>query len=97
MDLSKVKGIKCGDCCGCQIHCVDYHTNTWCGPRVHKDTKTEGKSDVRALLTNVEEDLSLDHEGNLVTVDDDFSQTEMIRGLTQQGVKEVLKTEVQKT
>jgi hypothetical protein len=28
MDLSKVKGIKCADCCGCQKHCVDYRTNT---------------------------------------------------------------------
>ncbi len=28
MDLSKVKGTKCADCCGCQIHYVDYHTNT---------------------------------------------------------------------
>jgi ABC-type dipeptide/oligopeptide/nickel transport system permease component len=75
---------------------VDYHTNTWCGPRFHKDVKTSGKSDVRALLTNVEEDLYLDHEGNLVTVDDDFSQTEMIHGLAQQAVQQVLKTEVQK-
>jgi hypothetical protein len=49
----------------------DYLTNTWCGPRFHKDTKTVGKSDVRALLTYVD----------LVTVDDDFSQDEMIRGL----------------
>ncbi len=96
MDLSKVKGTKCADCCGCQIHCVDYRTNTWRGPRFHKDVKTEGKSDVRALLTNVEEDLYLDHEGNLVTVDDDFSQAEMMRGLAQQVVKQVLKTEVQK-
>jgi hypothetical protein len=55
MDLSKVKGTKCAGCCGCQIHCVDYHTNTWHGPRFHKDAKTSGKSDVRALLTNVEE------------------------------------------
>jgi hypothetical protein len=81
MDLSKVKGTKCADCCGCQIHCVDYHTNTWSGPRFHEDAKTAGKSDVRALLTNVEEDLYLDHEGNLVTVDDDFSQDEMMHGL----------------
>ncbi len=29
-----------------------------------------------------------------ITVDDDFSQAEMIRGLAQQGVQEVLKTEV---
>jgi hypothetical protein len=75
---------------------VDYHTNTLCGPRFHKDTKTTGKSDVRALLTNVEEDLYLDHEGNLVTVDDDFSQAEMMHGLPQQAVYQVLKTEVQK-
>jgi hypothetical protein len=96
MDLSKVKGTKCADCCGCQIHCVDYRTNTWCGPRFHKDAKTTGKSDVRDLLTNVEEDLYLDHEGNLVTVDDDFSQAEMMRGLAQQDMQQDLKTEVQK-
>jgi hypothetical protein len=47
-------------------------------------------------LTNVEEDLYLDHEGNLVTVDDDFSQAEMMRGLAQQVVQHTLKTEVQK-
>jgi hypothetical protein len=47
-------------------------------------------------LTNVEEDLYLDHEGNLVTVDDDFSQAEMMRGLAQQVVHQVLKTEVKK-
>ncbi len=94
MDLSKVKGTKCADCCGCQIHCVDYHTNTWRGPRFHKDTETVGKSDVRALLANVEEDLYLDHEGNLVTLDDDFSQSEMMRGLAQEAVQQVLKTEV---
>jgi hypothetical protein len=47
-------------------------------------------------LTNVEEDLYLDHEGNLVTVDDDFSQAEMMRGLAQQAVQQALKTEVQK-
>jgi hypothetical protein len=85
MDLSKVKGTKCADCYGCQLHCVDYRTNTWCGPRFHKDAKTAGKSDVRALLTNVEEDLYMDHEGNLVTVDDDFSQAEMMCGLAQQA------------
>ncbi len=96
MDLSKVKGTKCADCCGCQIHCVDYHTNTWRGPRFHKDSKTAEKSDVRSLLTNVEEDLYLDHEGNLVTVDADFSQVEMMRGLTEQTVQQVLKTEVKK-
>jgi hypothetical protein len=93
MDLSKVKGTKCDDCCGCQIHCVDYHT-TWCGPRFHKHTKTAGKSDVRELLTNVEEDVYLDHEGNLVTVDDDFSQSEMMDGLAQQPLQQTLKTEV---
>ncbi len=60
MDLSKVKGTKCANCCGCQIHCVDYRTNT-----------------------------------NLVTVDDDFSQAKMMRGLAQQAVQQVLKTEVQ--
>ncbi len=65
---------------------MDYRTNTWRGPRFHKDAKTGGKSDVRALLTNVEEDLYLNHEGNLVTVDDDFSQAEMMRGLAQQAV-----------
>ncbi len=86
MDLSKVKGTKCADYYGCQIHCVDCLTNTCRGPRFHKDTKTTGKSDVRALLTNVEEDLYLDHEGNLVTVDDDFSQSEMMCGFTQQAV-----------
>jgi hypothetical protein len=96
MDLSKVKGIKCADCCCCQIHCVDYHTNTCHRPRFHKDSSTTGKSDVRDLLTNVEEDLYLDHEGNLVTVDDDFSQVEMMRGLAQQAVQKVLKTEVKK-
>jgi hypothetical protein len=47
-------------------------------------------------LTNVEEDLYLDHEGNLVTVDDDFSQVEMMHGLAQEVVQQVLKTEVQK-
>jgi hypothetical protein len=47
-------------------------------------------------LTNVVEDLYLDHEGNLVTVDDDFSQAEMMRGLAQQVVQQALKTEVQK-
>ncbi len=38
----------------------------------------------------------MDHEGNLVTVDDDFSQAEMMRGLAQQVVHQVLKTEVKK-
>ncbi len=38
----------------------------------------------------------MDHEGNLVTVDDDFSQAEMMRGLAQQAVHQVLKTEVKK-
>ncbi len=47
-------------------------------------------------MTNVVEDLYLDHEGNLVTVDDDFSQAEMMRGLAQQVVQQALKTEVQK-
>jgi hypothetical protein len=45
-------------------------------------------------LTNVEEDLYVDHEGNLVTVDDDFSPAEMMSGLAQQAVEQVLKTEV---
>ncbi len=31
-----------------------------------------------------------------ITVDDDFSQSEMMRGLAQQAVQQVLKTEVQK-
>ncbi len=31
-----------------------------------------------------------------ITVDDDFSQTEMIRGLAQQAVQQAFKTEVQK-
>ncbi len=31
-----------------------------------------------------------------ITVDDDFSQAEMMRGLAQQAVQEALKTEVQK-
>ena len=34
--------------------------------------------------------------GNTITVDDDFSQTEMIRGLAQQAVQQAFKTEVQK-
>ncbi len=38
----------------------------------------------------------MDHEGNLVTVDDDFSQVEMMHGLAQEVVQQVLKTEVQK-
>ena len=39
----------------------------------------------------------MDHEGNLVTVDDDFSQAEMMRGLAQQAVQQALKTEVKKS
>ncbi len=36
-------------------------------------------------------------EGNTtITVDDDFSQTEMMRGLAQQAVQQAFKTEVQK-
>jgi hypothetical protein len=31
-----------------------------------------------------------------ITVDDDFSQAEMMRGLAQQAVQQALKTEVQK-
>jgi len=31
-----------------------------------------------------------------ITVDDDFSQAEMMRGLVQQAVQQALKTEVQK-
>ena len=47
--------------------------------------------------------LSTTHEARValrgnttITVDDDFSQTEMMRGLAQQAVQQVLKTEVQK-
>ena len=38
----------------------------------------------------------MDHEGNLVSVDDDFSQAEMMHGLAQEAVQQVLKTEVEK-
>jgi hypothetical protein len=73
VDLTKVKGTKCADCCGCPTHCVDYRNNTWCGPRFHKENKT------RDLLTGVEGDVFLDHEGNLVSVDDDYSQSARAR------------------
>ncbi len=43
---------------------MDYRNNTWCGPRFLKENKA------RALLTGVEGDVFLDHEGNLVSVDD---------------------------
>ncbi len=47
--------------------------------------------------------LSTDHKARValggnttITVDDDFSQTEMMRGLAQQAVQQTFKTEVQK-
>jgi hypothetical protein len=85
VDLTKVKGTKCTDCCGCPTHCVDYRNNTWCGPRFHKENKTGD------LLTGVEGNVYLDHEGNNVSVDDDYSRTEQVHEL----VKQTLKIEVQ--
>jgi hypothetical protein len=65
---------------------VDYRKNTWCGPRFLKENKS------RALLTGVEGDVFLDHEGNLVSVDDDYSRAEEVHEL----VKQTLKIELQK-
>ncbi len=75
VDLTKVKGTKCADCCSCPTHCVDYRNNTWRGPRFHKEIKT------RALLTGAEGDVFFDHEGNLVSVDDDYSRAEEVHEL----------------
>ncbi len=70
VDLTKVKGTKWVECCGRPTHFVDYWNNTWHGPRFHKENKT------RVLLTGVEGDVFLDHERNLLSVDDDYSHAE---------------------
>jgi hypothetical protein len=38
-------------------------------------------------LTGVEGDVFLDHEGNLVSVDDDYSHTEEVHELVKQALK----------
>ncbi len=64
---------------------MDYWNNSWHGPRFHKENKT------RTLLTGIEDDVFLDHEGNLLSVDDDYSHVEEVHDL----VKESLKIELQ--
>ncbi len=61
--------------------CVDYRSDTWRGPRFHKENKA------RAFLTGVESDVFLDHEGNLVSVDDDDSRADEVHELLEQALK----------
>ncbi len=68
-----ITGKKMSDCYGCPVHCVNFD-GTWrdIDPRVIHDVKA---SKTRAFLTGVESGDLIDPEGNLVSLDDDFSRT----------------------
>jgi hypothetical protein len=78
------------DCCGCPVHCVNFD-GTWrdIDPRAIHAAKA---SKTRALLTGVTSGDFIDPEGNLVSVDADFSRAAEVHDL----VKQDLKIEMQK-
>jgi hypothetical protein len=87
---TNITGKKIPDCCGCPVHCVNFD-GTWrdIDPRV---IHAEKASKTRVLLTGVESGDFIDFEGNLVSVDVDFSRDAKVYGL----VKQTLKIEIQK-
>jgi hypothetical protein len=87
---TNITGKKMPNCSGCPVHCVDFD-GTWrdIDPRVIHDVKA---SKTRAFLTGVESGDLIDPEGNLVSVDADFSRAAEVHDL----VKQALKIEMQK-
>ncbi len=69
---TNITGKKMTHCCGWPVHCVNFD-GTWrdIDPRVIHAAKA---SKTRALLTGVESGDFIDSEGNLVSVDADFSR-----------------------
>jgi hypothetical protein len=85
-----ITGKKMSDCCGCPVHCFHFD-GTWCDidPNTIRTVKT---SKTRALLTGVESGDFIDPEGNLVSVDADFSRAAEVHD----PVKLALKIEMKK-
>jgi hypothetical protein len=77
--------MKMPNCSGCPVHCVNFD-GTWrdIDPRVIHAAKA---SKTRALLTGVESDDFIDSEGNLVSVDADFSRVAVVYDLVKQDLK----------
>jgi hypothetical protein len=67
------------NCTGCSVHCVNFDC-TWCDidPCVVHAAKA---SKTRALLAGVESGDYIDSEGNIVSVDNDFSRAAEVQGL----------------
>jgi hypothetical protein len=82
---TNITGKKMPDCSGCPVHCLNFD-GTWCDidPHVIHTVKV---SKTRALLTGVESGNFIDSEGNLVSVDADFSRVAEVHDLGKQALK----------
>ena len=80
-----IAGKKMPDCCGCPVHCVNFD-GTWSDidPRSIQVAKV---SKTRALLTGVESGDFIDPEGNLVSVDADFSRAAEVHDFVKQTLQ----------
>jgi hypothetical protein len=88
---TNITGKKMSDCSGCPIHCFNFDgTCRDIDPHVLRATKAlrdMKASKTKTLLTGVESVDSIDSEGNLVSVDTDFSRDVEVHDLVKQTLK----------
>ncbi len=92
---TNISGKKLLDCTVCPVHDVNFDGSCRdIDPRVIHAAKA---SKTRALMTGVESGDYLDSEGNIVSVDNDFSRAAEVQGLVKQSLKiEMKKIEAEK-
>ena len=85
MFKTNISGKKLLDCTVCPVHDVNFDGSCRdIDPRVIHAAKA---SKTRALMTGVESGDYLDSEGNIVSVDNDFSRADEVQGLVKRSLK----------